>query len=849
MVAGYDLGGINSYYHSDEARNQTKYSLEALVRSLTERSMRMQVRFEVVEGLGELPRRYKNQLRSDNPVVQSLDRIRLSAWKEKEQAGFYLTAVLHAYIYWDPRIHHEPTGNGARNKLGKVGAGWSVSANECIQRARREHEDLVAQFESLLKGIEQTLSATGMTVRRLGDEEMFLELKRAMNPLLHDDIPYRRPELTIDYRSAREQATNTHIEDDQETYIKIGGLLYSFLSLKDLPDATFPGILRELLGLDFPMVVNTEVTIPDQAERLKLFKGRLRRMTAAQRDSKGGFKVNVDARVAEGQLLQTLQDLISSSLKSARVSVVVAVRTSKPIQSRRDLEEQERVLADRRQRALQAIMRMNGARGLPEDLAKRRLYINGLPGMTDENKREHDCFTLHAADLLMVESPWKGTPSSPLILLETPYRQLVPFSPFDPSLSDANVLITAKSGGGKTFMAQMFLTMMARLNPLISILERGNSYRPLVELMGGRCIAVDLEGAETLNAWDLPPGTTTPSNDKLAFLKNLTRHMIGMNRAAADTAVLDNLLTDAIVATYQRCRTREDRPIPTFHDLRQELETWRDEAEVERIRNEAQLAAVKLREWTGEKVYARLFDRPTTIRTDENWLFFNVEGLTSDPKLESSMSMIIANAMAERASGRTGQPNITVLDECWSLLDSTVLAPQVEQLFRTGRKRGASIWGISQALEDFVGTEAHPRPHGPGIVNNVSTKIIGQQQGDLKPLATCLHLNQTALNEVRGFSAPRKGRKAQALLVLGEKAETTQTINIVPTPVEYWICTTFKRERMYRSWFLETNRGVPLHQAYEMLATKFPVGLADAPELPEELTGAVNAMAVTAATK
>lgn len=849
LVAGYDLGGINSYYHSDDTRNQTKCSLEALVRSLTERSMRLQVRFEVVEGLGDLPALYRDQLRSDNPVVQSLDRVRLAAWKQKEQSGFYLTPMLHAYLYWDPRIHHESPEASVGKKLGNVAGGWTPSAAKCIHRTRREHEDLVSEFESILKGIEQTLNSTGMSVQRLTDEEMFLELKRALNPLFRDEIAYRRPELTIDYRSAREQAANTHIEDDQETYIKIGGLLYSFLSLKDLPDATFPGIFRELLGLDFPLVVNTEVSIPDQAERLKLFKGRLRRMTAAQRDSKGGFKVNVDARVAEGQLMQTLQDLISSSLKSARVSVVLAIRTSTPIQSRRDLEEQERVLADRRQRALHALMRMNGARGLPEDLAKRRLYINGLPGMTEENKREHDCFTLHAADLLMVESPWKGTPNSPLILLETPYRQLVPFSPFDPGLSDANVLITAKSGGGKTFMVQMFLTMMARLNPLISILERGNSYRPLVELMGGRCIDVDLEGAETLNAWDLPPGTTVPSNDKLAFLKNLTRHMIGMNSPAADTAILDNLLTDAIVATYQRCRTREDRPVPTFNDLRQELETWRDESEVERIRDEAQLAAVKLREWTGEKVYARLFDRPTTVQTDENWLFFNVEGLTADPKLESAMSMIIANAMSERASGRSGQANITVLDECWSLLDSAVLAPQVEQLFRTGRKRGASIWGISQALEDFVGTEAQPRPHGPGIVKNVSTKIIGQQQGDLKPLATYLHLNQTALNEVRGFSAPRKGRKAQALLVLGEKAETTQTINIVPTPIEYWICTTFKRERMYRSWFLETNRGLPRLQTYEKLAAKFPLGLADVPELPEEMSGAVKATAATAVTR
>ena len=131
--------------------------------------------------------------------------------------------------------------------------------------------------------------------------------------------------------------------------------------------------------------------------------------------------------------------------------------------------------------------------------------------------------------------------------------------------------------------------------------------------------------------------------------------MIGMHQPNADTAILDNLLTDAIVSTYQRCRSRVDRPIPTFNDLREELETWRDESDVERIRDEAQLAAVKLREWTGEKVYARLFDRQTTIRTDDNWLFFNVEGLTNDPKLESAMSMIIAHAMAERASGRTGQ--------------------------------------------------------------------------------------------------------------------------------------------------------------------------------------------------
>ncbi len=505
------------------------------------------------------------------------------------------------------------------------------------------------------------------------------------------------------------------------------------MTLKDLPDATFPGILRDLVGLDFPITVNTEVTIPDQAAMIKHYKSRLKKMQAAQRDSHGNVRIDVDAQVAQRQLIETLEQLISSSLKTCRTSMVIGVRTSQPVQSHRDLAEQERVLADRRHKVLYTVMQMNGSRGLQEDLAKRRLFIGGLPGMGEENQRENDCLTVHAADLLPVETSWRGMPQSPLILLETPHRQLVPFSPWDASLADANLLIMAASGGGKTFMAMLFLLMMARIKPLISILERGDSYRPLVELMGGRCIDVDLEGSVTLNPWDLPPGTTAPGKDKIAFLKNLTRHMIG-DSPNSDTALLDNLLSEAISRTYKRCAIRHSNPTPTFNDLREELQQWRDEERIERTVEEAKLAALKLREWTGERgVYSKLFDQHTTLKTDADWLFFNIERLSDDPKLETAMSMMIAHAMQERASGRTGQHSITVLDECWSLLDSNVLAPEVVQLFRTARKRGGSVWGISQTLEDFVGTDTQPRIHGPGIVRNVSTKIIGRQPGDVSP--------------------------------------------------------------------------------------------------------------------
>jgi len=299
FVAGYELSGINSYYHADEMRNRMKGSLEALARALPERSMRMQVRFEIVEGLGDLRQRYNREQRSGNPVLQELDRMRFDAWAQKETTGYYLRPLLHVYLCWDPRIHHELTQSGTtigKNLLRR----FSPSVDKCIQRTRREHEDLLSEFNSLLSGVEQTLAATGTEVHRMSDDQMFAQLKRAMNPLLDDRGPLRRPEGSLSYRSAREQAVNTNIEDEQETYLKIGGLLYSFMSLKELPDGTFPGLLRELISLDFPLTVCTEVMVPDQAKVIGYYKGRLRRMMSAQKDTRGAFRVNIEAQVAEG---------------------------------------------------------------------------------------------------------------------------------------------------------------------------------------------------------------------------------------------------------------------------------------------------------------------------------------------------------------------------------------------------------------------------------------------------------------------------------------------------------------------------------------------------------------------
>src|SRR5216683_1245259 len=835
FVAGYELKGVLSYFANDSDRNDSKSKLEALFRSVPDVSMRIQFRYEISEHLGDLFEGYLDQQRTEIAEVMALDAHRLRMWRQKEESGYYFEPRLHVYFIWDPRVHARLYHSAQQNR--KLG-GFTVSQKKAIQRTRKEHETYLAEFESILCGVESSMEVASLGPRRLITQDLFEELKHSQHPTRGDRRGHIPGEEMLVYRSAREQATQASILNETETYLNVDGYLYSVVSLKELPDSTFPGMLQKFSTLGFPVVLSGQVVIPDQVKVLKSYKKRLQKMTAAQKDANGNFKSNPEAEVAQAQLMQVQRDIISSSLKTAKLSLSVVVRTSQPAVTFGDLERAERDLANRTQEVLNAFTHMNGARAVVETIAKRRIFVGTLPGMGETDKREHEMLTPNAADLVPVEMPWTGTRKSPLILFETPYRQLIPYSMFDADLSDANGLLMATTGGGKTLLAQQMLLMAARANPLISILERGDSYQPLVELMGGEMIEMSLDSDQTINPWDLPRGELKPTNDQISFLKNLTRHMLGENTPPdLDIDLLDSVLLEAIASTYKRCSAKTSNPVPLFGDLAAELAHWQDRDRNQKINAMAQMVSTKLRAWVDEGPYARLFDRPTTIQLGNPWLYFNVEKLKDDPRLERAMSLLIAHTATYRASGSTGQPSIVMLDECWALLESPILASVVVQLFRTARKRNASVWGISQTPEDFVGTPDRPNVHGAGIVKNATTKIIGKQPGDMTVLREHVHLNETALNQIKTFAHPKKGHSAEFLIAVGEKAESTHAIRIVPSAVDYWITTTYARERHFRKWWLSQHSQLSLLEAYEALAGLYPRGLAEMGPLPVELSG------------
>jgi hypothetical protein len=226
FVAGYEVKGLASYFASDEGRERGKLMVEALLRSLPEQSMRVQFRYEVVEDLGDLIAQYVAGHRSEQGAVAILDRLRIERWRSRETAGCYTRTLLHVYFIWDPVIHHRVAGK----PLKPSGSIFNLSARKCIQRSAQEHQQLVTEFESLLRGVETALEAADLGARRLTDNDMFLAAKRALNLVSADQRPYRRGKDQLEYRSAREQLANVSITDETDSYLNIDGILYSFVS-------------------------------------------------------------------------------------------------------------------------------------------------------------------------------------------------------------------------------------------------------------------------------------------------------------------------------------------------------------------------------------------------------------------------------------------------------------------------------------------------------------------------------------------------------------------------------------------------------------------------------------------
>ena len=180
--------GILAYFATDGDRNQNKSMLEALFRSVPDVSMRIQFRYEISERLGDLLEQLRS--RAAHRAVGG-DGARFASAPDVATKGkqrLLLREPASCLLHLGPAHSREalPLRSAEPQRL----VDSLLSQKKAIQRARKEHETYLAEFESILRGIEGSMEAASLGPRRLSTQELFEELKHAQHPIRRDRRPY-----------------------------------------------------------------------------------------------------------------------------------------------------------------------------------------------------------------------------------------------------------------------------------------------------------------------------------------------------------------------------------------------------------------------------------------------------------------------------------------------------------------------------------------------------------------------------------------------------------------------------------------------------------------------------------
>src|SRR6266705_2580487 len=548
FCAGWECSGIATQFANAERLEAVGNALDAFIRGIRHPEVELQFRYLIDYETPRVLEGRKALGNSANSPAGWLEENRLAFWRSAIDAGQMRSIRLLAFVSWKPKHTWETRSAASRFAAalwqGLVQDGFGRFAKvvraalketrtaALLQRNREEHNHLVAEFNHILETYRLGLEA--ITPLRLLTEPELVELVyRALNPL-DRQLP-----------KAKKQSTSLLNTDWFEgvRLLDLGGVLKAVVTLSELPEATFASLLRPLSALDFSSEVVLNVCVPDQAAKVRKLRVLLKKSWAFQLRKDGSRRRDFQAAALEKDTVDTLASAVTSSQRIVEIELAVIVSTSAVARNSAERQEAEKELAQRVESTLQAFGQMNGARGYREETALLPTFIAFVPGMHRVRKtnREFTLLSGQAADFVPIELPWTGThDGKPAFLSRTREGTLLHFDPFSSELPNGNILITGKTGSGKSFLIKQLLLQFQVLNPRIAIVTKGADYRALVELLGGLYREISLRTNLVKNPWDVPGNSVEPDSAQISGVASLAAHMAG--KTGTDDAVTLNFL-------------------------------------------------------------------------------------------------------------------------------------------------------------------------------------------------------------------------------------------------------------------------------------------------------------------
>jgi conjugal transfer ATP-binding protein TraC len=594
---------------------------------------------------------------------------------------------------------------------------------------------------------------------------------------------------TYDPHDVRGSLIFTDVNVSQKGFA-LSDMHHRVISLKILPDETFISMTRVLRELPFDSRLFLSVLVPDQHSEISSLQTQRRLAFSMAKGKKTGVS-DLESEAKLSDLETLLEQMIAQGEKVFHVSLNILLRSQ-------DKELLERQVSE----TLMKVRELSGAEGMEESLAAFDIFLDFSIPNARGKERAKRVKTSNLAHLLPIFGPWPGH-ESPSILLRSRFGSLVSFDPFSPVLSNYNHVISGGSGSGKSFLTNILLLQMLKEDPSIFIIDIGGSYRKLCENLDGQNIALGADLDLSINPFDLADNEKTPSNHKIKFLVGLMELMTkeeGDNRLPRfERAEVE----EAIERTYQQ-------PTPPRLSITRDLLLKHDSNEIKRLGR-------ILTPWCGNTPFGRFLDKETTIQLNRPIVAFDLKGMEAYPDLQSVALFIITDLVWRQVQRDRNRKKFLIFDECWRLLENESGSQFIGEVFRTFRKYYAGTIAISQNIDDFAKSKV-----STAILSNSSMKWCLMQKGaNQMRLKDVLQLNDTELMLVNSLSQER-GLYSEVFLM----AEDHHSVVMVePTPLEYWIATTYPKDLFAWEEMAKQNPGISKLGILKRLSEKYPRGV------------------------
>ncbi len=350
----------------------------------------------------------------------------------------------------------------------------------------------------------------------------------------------------------------------------------------------------------------------------------------------------------------------------------------------------------------------------PADLQQEHGFNSVLPICTDELEIIRNMNTSPLSTSFPFTSSELTSNEGILYGLNRHNDSLVIFDRF--SLENANSVIFAKSGAGKSYAIKLEVLRSMMMQTDVIIIDPENEYEKLCTVVNGTILKVSLNSDRRINPFDLPkplkdevvkPGDLLRAN--IITLHGLFNLMMGkmnpteeglMDRALLNTYALRGITMDT--------EDPGDIPPPTMQDLQDVLEGM----------SGAESLAERLEKYT-RGTFSGLFNQPTNVDMDTRLVVFQIRDL--EDSLRPIAIFVILNYIWNRVRSSLRR-RILVIDEAWSLLQHEDSAKFLYGLVKRARKYYLGVTTITQDVEDFMRSD-----YGKPIISNSSLQLLLKQ--------------------------------------------------------------------------------------------------------------------------